>query len=176
MNLLPDLKVIHYLRDPRGVINSRIANGYIMPGPLASVVSRPVFKLFNSSFLIERHTEQLCRQMSTDLEISAQLKISYPGRIKTILYEDLAQNPIEIAKQLYQFVGLNLTDEIREYIYSITMAGKQPNGIYATTRTNSSRTAFGWKQRLSLHHIKNIDKHCDQLYKRLGYQKQQSDV
>lgn len=44
----------------------------------------------------------------------------YEGRILTIRYEDLAQDPLALTTILYRFVGLDLLQEIKSYVRTIT--------------------------------------------------------
>ena len=71
--LMPDLRVVHVIRDPRAVVRSRIkASSY------SSLYSDrdPV-----------REAKIFCQQMTEDVRLRHQLEKSYPDRIMTVLFE-----------------------------------------------------------------------------------------
>ena len=70
----PNIKIISYVRDPRGIIASR-----------ASI---------NENLGIINDSIELCEHMKDDLAIEETLASAFPNRTIRVRYEDLALDPI----------------------------------------------------------------------------------
>ena len=152
LDTLPNLKIVHLIRDPRGVLRSRKENGYL------NRIKSVKFAAIN-----------LCNRMEGDIKAMELLSKKYPGRIKRFLYEDIAANAEQAAKDLYSFLGLNFPPNMHKWILDHTSA-RTRNGNYGTIRMNSSIPANLWKTKLPFRTIKTIDDACEEVYKLLGYQ------
>ena len=83
IDFIPRLKVIHLVRDPRAITNSRThAHGMQM--------SRET----------EPHSRSLCKEMHLDLKFTQRLVVKYPTQITILVYEGLAENPIDAAQYI----------------------------------------------------------------------------
>merc|ERR1711981_150805 len=87
----PTFKILYLVRDPRGMANSR-------------------FNLKSNKWTPEnlRKLDTICSNHHKFLNSKATIK----SKIFTVRYEDFALNPVPIAEQIYDFVGLNMTTEI----------------------------------------------------------------
>ena len=146
----PNLKFIHLLRDPRGVMMSRL-KGHVINDTVVSVTSNIT-----------------CTRMYNDLIWALQLQQYYPERIKIMLYEAIAENPDKALQRMYEYTGLTLTDRVRQYVYNHTTAGLKSNGYYRTQRSNSTETAHAWRSKISWSTAKTIDASCKALYDMIG--------
>ncbi|XP_060075666.1 carbohydrate sulfotransferase 3-like [Ylistrum balloti] len=150
----PNLKIIHLMRDPRAVLSSRMD---IWPS--------------NTKNILET-ARSLCRKMKEDLMDSKQLLTRYPHRVRTVFYEDLAQEPIKITKDLYQFANYDFTteDEIRirsmtgSYL-TVTKAARK----WSLFKQNSSETARKWRLTMppSVSLLTGLG--CNEVYALAGY-------
>ncbi|XP_041372030.1 carbohydrate sulfotransferase 1-like isoform X3 [Gigantopelta aegis] len=147
----PQLKVVHLVRDPRGTLLSQTRVGN-----------------FKWSMLHEVAPE-LCRKISLDLRISQNISDQFGSRIFTLRYEDLAENPVIVSRMLYDFVGLEFTDTIKDYIVNITQSGRRDGCAICTWRINSTATAYKWRRKLSYDRVAIIDNGCAGVYKQMGY-------
>lgn len=146
----PNLKVVHLVRDPRGMLSSR---------------SNYFTKIEHD---IPRHANNICRRYMNDIQNLRRLSKLFPGRIERITYEAMAEKPVDTAKALYKFLNFNFTDDIVHEIYKKTNA-KSSDGSHGTFRKNSSETANKWKTVLSLKDIQRIDSVCEDFYETMGY-------
>ncbi|CAL1536211.1 unnamed protein product [Lymnaea stagnalis] len=147
----PAVKVLHLLRDPRGSMKSQYQVG--------------MFKwphLGESSY---KH----CQRVLRDLELAKIIAVDFPGRLFSLRYEDLVQYPVAATQQLYGFLHLTLSQEIKDYIWNITYAGNPDDCNICTTRRNASATAHSWRRRLSFRSIALIQSQCAELFSALGY-------
>ncbi|XP_050406177.1 carbohydrate sulfotransferase 1 [Patella vulgata] len=151
MTKFPTLKVVHLIRDPRGTLRSQQTVGE--------------FKIKDAI----NATVKFCSRVIDDLKASTELYKVFPGRIKTVRYEDIAEAPIKATDEIYKFIGLNMTSSIRDYIWNITSAGHPDNCVICTTRNSSIATAYKWRQKLKFDVVTMIDNVCSTVYNKLGY-------
>lgn len=141
---VPDLKVIHYSRDPRGIISSRKAG------------DRRVAKN------IDEEAKFLCRFMITNIEAQRKYSIAHDdSSILQLRYEDLAASPSNVTVSMYEFLHKMPPLGVLKALERHTHGGKH-NGAAGTSRANSTATSLAWKDKLT-DKIKNtIDGHCGQ--------------
>ncbi|XP_021374890.1 uncharacterized protein LOC110464150 isoform X2 [Mizuhopecten yessoensis] len=152
MKIIPRLKVIHLLRDPRGMIESRKRGGFL--GPRMDVDITTVAR-------------SVCERFERDIEIATKLKQKYPGRLKTYLYEQIAEHPKSASASLFNFLGLTASDSFDMWLHNHTAAGS--NGkYYGTTRANSSLTASSWRLHMSYNDVLKVDNECQTFYSYTG--------
>lgn len=151
LDLIPDLKVIHLIRDPRGIIHSRFRG-----------------RVVNGSNL-EVSAKSMCNRILMDVMRSYHLKSKYPGRIKTQLYEYLAENPLESLHDLHRFTNTTVLPSMKEYVYNHTMSGSKKRGYYNTIRENSTITSLTWRMRMKWEDVEVVDRQCQELYDHLGF-------
>ncbi|XP_033759406.1 carbohydrate sulfotransferase 1-like [Pecten maximus] len=161
MEKFPNLKVIHLLRDPRGMIVSR----------MKTIPALGIRKMDMS--LAAR---AVCDRYNRDIRIGQSLDVKYPNRIKTVLYEQIVEKPLETSLRIFQFLGLhpnkNFNTWMNEHIAGVQKVANPPdthNHAYSTYRANSSATANAWRSRLIFENVVKIDKECSQLYDYTGY-------
>jgi len=151
----PHLQIVHLLRDPRGVMMSQIR-----------------VKKFEVDKLPERSREH-CTSVAGDLKYTNKLHKTYPHRIKILLYENLAENPIRTATRMYQFAGMPAYDYILKYVSEITQKGRkggQGRDDFGVRKVNSTRTAYSWRDGIEFGNVEVIDSNCHSIYDFLGYQ------
>ncbi|XP_064613055.1 carbohydrate sulfotransferase 1-like [Liolophura sinensis] len=155
MDSLPSLKVVHLVRDPRGIISSRMNH----------------FGNYKKTGDILEDVTKLCQSMLKDFHSVKLYRRRFPDRIMTILYEDLAERPEVITAQIYKFVNSPLPESVREWIHANTQAetDEELQSFMGTQRKNSSLTASFWRTRISLQLAKYVDQKCHEIYKKVGY-------
>lgn len=151
LDLIPDLKVIHLIRDPRGIIYSR-SKGRVVNGSN-----------------IEASAKSMCNRILMDVMRSYHLKSKYPGRMKTQLYEYLAENPLDSAYDLHRFTNTTVPPSMKGYVYNHTMSGSKKRGYYNTARENSTITSLSWRMRMKWEDVRVVDRQCQELYDHVGF-------
>ncbi|XP_033744706.1 carbohydrate sulfotransferase 5-like [Pecten maximus] len=148
---LPYLKVIHVIRDPRGIMNSR-------------------FKVKLSNWInLETEVNELCKRITKNLEMAAHINEKYMY-IKEIVYELLAEHPIAISEDIYIFAGLEFSPAVMKRVYRITHYPPLARDCdWCTKKSNSTKTSLMWRTQIEVEHAFVIDTQCDDLYKRIGY-------
>lgn len=148
LTLLPDLKVIYLVRDPRAVIQSRISLNLV------------------DDQNVEEESSELCGRMENDVEIIEQSRNK--NRIKIVQYEHFASNTVSTAKDIFNFIDYEIDSEVLQWIKANSVRSVDGNPF--STSRNSARSIDKWISKISFKTAKQIDKICDKLYNRYGYQ------
>nr|XP_002127553.1 carbohydrate sulfotransferase 1 isoform X1 [Ciona intestinalis] len=164
-----DLKVVHLLRDPRGIANSR--------------------HLLSRRLDINQSLRSTCNRQFTNANVGLYEQPDWlKHRYKLFRYEDAATNPFKVAKSLYDFVGLNFTNGIVDWIAEHTGQVIQRNTsdspningpvqqiqIQANNnpwgRTRNSKEVFQkWTRRLPFIIVRKIESVCKDTMELAGY-------
>lgn len=153
LRIAPDVKVIHYMRDPRGLAHSRMAAG------LLSAVSNKH---------IREDAKLYCHRVAHDLRLRQSLEKKYPNSFMQLLYEDLAEDPDAVSQKVYDFLGAPLPPEVNKWIYTSTHASEN-DGVYGTSRSDPRKTAFQWREKLTVGMVGTISVACTEMLNFLGY-------
>lgn len=146
----PDLKIIHLLRDPRGMLLSR----------------KEKTKFVNITY--EEMALDTCSKMNDDLDVSPRLMQDFPGALLQIYYEDLAIQPNKTMQRLYDHIGLPVPDEVWESVYNATHMDVE-GGNFNLRRVNATETAFRWTDEMDTQEMDAVTKGCADVLKRIHY-------
>ena len=150
----PDLKVIHLLRDPRGIVHSRSKIG------LLSRLSRPrpVSKMVTEA-------ELLCKKMESDIVTRDRLATMYPDNFIEILYEEVASNQQANYERIYKFLDLDLSPDVQKWIDSNNGETKKivHESAFGTARSNSTATAYKWKEDVDDRTLEHLNSVCQNI-------------
>ncbi|XP_060062625.1 carbohydrate sulfotransferase 4-like [Ylistrum balloti] len=146
LNRLPNLKIVHLLRDPRAIMNSRKKYDWT-PVPSGAI--------------------SLCYKMFDDVLEAEKVKTAYPTRLYTVYYEDMVMEPLETFEKIYNFTGYNFDANEKTRILdkmqnSTRIAKAWRNGIddKILRETNKACTRLyprlGYPQISNLLEIKNM--------------------
>ncbi|XP_022239932.1 carbohydrate sulfotransferase 1-like isoform X2 [Limulus polyphemus] len=155
-----NLKIIHMIRDPRGIMKSRLMEKAVIVWCQKSLCS---------------DSRSLCTQITDDLTYACEIKAKFPGKYKLLRYEDLAQKPLETARDIFQFLGeKSLPEEVTKFLASHTKVTKFPVTKEKllweyTTFRNSSATAVSWVKELPFDSILKIQSNCKDVFNRMSY-------
>ncbi|XP_060076435.1 carbohydrate sulfotransferase 1-like [Ylistrum balloti] len=147
LNSVPNLKIIHLVRDPRAIMASRHALKWT-PAPGGSI--------------------SLCNKMKEDYLESYMMRTTHPGRLLTVFYEDLVTNPAKTVQMMFDFAGYNFDEKEQNRLKNMTgMTTK--NILNSETRGTSLRIALAWRKRVNETFLNVMNPGCNDLYKFLGY-------
>ncbi|KAL4218632.1 sulfotransferase 1 [Mactra antiquata] len=149
----PNLQVVHLVRDPRGSLTSQINLNVTSWGEIDSASRR------------------FCHRVADDLNSTLYLNYFFPHRSKILIYEKLAENPLETAKKLFTYIDMPSYSYVLRYISKLTMEGRQGKNPFGYFRKNSTKTAYNWRDSVDLDHVQTIDNNCEMIYNFLGFKK-----
>uniref|UniRef100_A0A3Q3GES5 Sulfotransferase n=1 Tax=Kryptolebias marmoratus TaxID=37003 RepID=A0A3Q3GES5_KRYMA len=170
-----DLRIVHLVRDPRAVYRSRDA----LPGKL----------MFDSTIVLEQKDipaaevqysvmQEVCH---SHLEIYETAILKPPpfleGRYKMIRYEDMARNPLKEVSDIYQFVGLEMTKQMEEWIYKTTHGKGKGTGkqAFQVIPRNATQVSEAWRTMLPHSKVKRVQEVCGEAMELLGYRSVHSE-
>ena len=140
---IPDIYIVYYVRDPRGIYVSR---------------KKP-----------EIYIQSLCKHIKSDYDIFTKLKQTFPKRLQLFRYEDLATHPNQSLEQLFTFVDEPIPTKTKTYLSNITKATTN-SGTYGVKRTDSTKTASAWREKLEPTAYETSKKECAEILDLLDYE------
>ena len=154
---LPDVRIIHYVRDPRGIAVSR------------SLVNW-TFSTVDVSAVAE--TRLLCREMLEDLRAKRRFERCYPGAVITVRYEDFSDDPIRTTERVFEAVGQRVPATFRSWLDRVINVKNVRNPPFANgiRRGNASATAAAWQSRVSYSDVIGMNRNCREVLDLLGYE------
>lgn len=161
-----NIKVIQLVRDPRGILSSRIET------------FRDLYRLWGIWQATGRRPHTLeTRQFSTicdDFFSSVSTALSRPawlkGRYMLVRYEDLSRRPLQKTREIYDFVGLRMTAGVEAWIQTNTRGTSeaQAKDKFGTMR-DSAANAESWRLKLPFDMVEYSQGACVRAMRQLGY-------
>lgn len=157
LDAMPDLHVIHYVRDPRAVAMS------VRKVPEISLVAKPTQDIVLSELSV------LCKKMEGDIQTRDLLEKKYPGAFTSLKYEELATKPKAAVQKVYSYLGRNVPRSLWNYLNTALNSKHTPEGAFSHTRRDSAATATAWMKKFPKQNLPKANKMCKTVLSRLGY-------
>uniref|UniRef100_UPI00358FE403 carbohydrate sulfotransferase 1-like n=1 Tax=Myxine glutinosa TaxID=7769 RepID=UPI00358FE403 len=161
-----DLKVIHLVRDPRAVLSSKM------------VAFQSIFKDYNAwkkNGAMPPQTDTslataICKTFLPAMHLGLKPPAWLNGRYMLVRYEDLAREPLEKAREIYEFVGLPLEPIITNWIVLNTHGTEKArlHHLFSTYR-DSAKTAENWRLSMDYNIAQFLQNACNETFAELGY-------
>ena len=151
----PFVKIIHYIRDPRGVLDSRSKHVH-----LKDEEEKANYFVHNAI--------SLCTKIHRDTQEYQQLAKQYPDNFMKLRYEDLVGNTNEKLQEIYDFIE----EELPAYVISFfkkSLHGNVEGPAMATIRKNGSATAMQWQTTLDAETIEIVNRICEDALRDIAY-------
>ena len=133
-----NFRLVHVIRDPRGVVNSRRKKPFFH-----SVGVRK-----NNTISEARY---YCEDVMRDIELRQRLEAKYPGRTLQVIYDDFVKNAHQRASQIYTFLETTMPPEVEAFL-----------------KTTRPGTASSWRKQLDSDFVQQVDRVCRRLYTMLN--------
>jgi hypothetical protein len=96
--------------------------------------------------------------------------------MKIVRYEDMAMDPIKLTNSIYDFLGLQITPEIEEFLKVSTQVednhkyrvGEEFLKAYSTSR-KSSENINKWRLHMDFNLLKEVQKRCSKMMETYKY-------
>lgn len=164
-----NLHIIHLVRDPRAVMRSRDELAKAFNSDSAIVLEQKNIPAAEVQYQV---MQEICR---SHIRINERAMLKPPpflkGRYKMIRYEDVVRNPLEEITAMYEFVGLETTSQLAEWIYRVTHGkgrGTKKEAFDITSR-NAADVSEAWRTTLPHHKVRRIQEVCKGAMSLLGY-------
>ena len=143
---MPQLKVIHYMRDPRSLALSRLKHAS--------------FRGIYAEKSLVKTAELYCQDALNDVELRKQLQNKYPDSFYDVYFEELATFPKLTAQRIYNMIGVPLPSQVKTWLGEHT----KTVGKDRTTR-DSMDIVSKWKDKITEEQLQQINQICDNLFK-----------
>ena len=152
--LYPDLKVIYFARDPRGIAYSRAEVGLV--------------KSARNLHYIEE-ARYICLRMRNDIAKKEILEHRYPGKVLTITYEFLVRHPQIYAERVYKHLNQKAPEAWMNFMKRNDKAAAD-SGPFGLVRRNPLRTAIHWKRKVNVLGRQTMTHRCQSVLEKLKYE------
>ncbi|XP_028304582.1 carbohydrate sulfotransferase 6 [Gouania willdenowi] len=170
-----NLRIIHLVRDPRAVGRSREASAKALLSDNNVVLEHKSFPPAEVQYQV---IQEICR---SHVRINERAILKPPpflkGRYKMVRYEDVALNPLEEIKSMYEFVGLEMTRKLGDWIFNVTHGkgqGTRKDAFKITSR-NAADVSQAWRTAMPYNKVSRIQDVCKGAMSLLGYRSVHSD-
>ena len=167
--LQEEMQIVHLVRDPRGVISSRITIVQTSAKQQRSAYIRENFDV-----LVGKASNH-CKRVRDALVRLASWKAADPSFndfYHLVRYEDFAYHPEDMARALYSSLGISLHNNVLAWLRKATTTTEAVgHNLYSTSR-NSTETAEAWRNKLPFYFVRAMQEtpHCQYVMRRLGYE------
>lgn len=154
-----DLKIMYYVRDPRGLAESRFGNNWKWN-------AKNMHRLDNICIRYKENMKYLNSPESKWLKEN--------GRFFVLRYEDFGLNPFKISEDIYDYYDIDKRgyDGVVDYFKISTeynMDTKLAKTMW-TTQRNSSQTVLRWREYVNWEGVEKVQNECgEEVMKWLGY-------
>ncbi|XP_066976826.1 carbohydrate sulfotransferase 1-like [Macrobrachium rosenbergii] len=135
-----NLKIVHLVRDPRGVVASRhrLRRGDPLLGQELTNITA------------------ICGRYSRDLSDSLIIARDYPNRYTLLRYEDMAKRTERNARQMYRFLGIPYTNLVARHVANHALGLVHEDSHPYGMNKNGTTTPFRWRRAMPFHLVKAV--------------------
>lgn len=146
---LPNLRIIHLVRDPRAVVLSR---------KRFDSSARGIYSNLKNSELLSREALLYCNTVVRDVLKRQELELKYPGKIFPIVYDEMAKDIKSYIEKVYAFLGLTVPAEVLSW-YKLSS-----NSTFRKKQDNATIIASKWQNTITYGENKKIEAVCQDFY------------
>lgn len=160
-----DIKFIQLVRDPRAVLASRM---------VAFASNYKNWKQWAMGGDVPTNDDEVKKLKGNcdNIRMSAEVGLRQPPwlrrRYMLVRYEDIARFPMRKAREMYRFIGIPLTQQVKSWILKNTQSSKETSGVYSTQK-NSSEQVEKWRDSLPYSIVQVVQRVCGPTLKLFGY-------
>ena len=156
-----ECKVIYLIRDFRPVVMS---SEKVLFFKEVNWKTRPSMRRFVYS---------CCEMIEMNLQLVKNFQPSLRNRVRLVRYEDLAVEPLEVLDSLYKFAGLEMIENIEQWIVNITQPSFEvlkAEGRHSVSMVRNSLEVLNkWRLLTDPCYASVIERYCRDVMKLMGY-------
>lgn len=179
-----DLKVVHLVRDPRAMANSRIRSKHGLIRENLQVMRSQNPKMRRMPMIDPNHKpsrrdvsdyhavgamEVICEHMSKTLNTALASPSWLRGKYVMVRYEDLVENPVKTLKRVYDFVNLTVSRDMEAFVVNMTSGHSNSAKPFQVSSRNATIAASTWRTVLTFQQIRQVEEYCRHAMSLLGY-------
>ena len=156
-----ECKIIYLLRDIRPVVMSSQRVAFF----------KEVNRREKSS--MRQFVHSRCQMTEANLRLVRNLPVSLRSRVRLVRYEDLAVAPLTVLQSLFEYAGLEVLGNIKQWIVNITQPSAKD--LRAEKRNpvsvirNSLEILNKWRRLIDSCSVNVIERYCRDVMKSMGY-------
>ncbi|XP_042559868.1 carbohydrate sulfotransferase 1-like [Clupea harengus] len=160
-----NLKVIQLVRDPRGVLASRM-----MSFPENYLLMRLWKMKHQKPEGLNLTHVSVCEDFLSSVSTALRQPDWLRGRYMLVRYEDLAKDPHQKIQEIFKFLGMDLNKSVVDWIEENTQGrgSWSPMDVLSTKR-NSATNYESWRLKLSFDMVQYLQTLCQVTLHELGY-------
>ena len=114
-----------------------------------------------------------CQMTEANLRLVRNLPVSLRSRVRLVRYEDLAVAPLTVLQSLFEYAGLEVLGNIKQWIVNITQPSAKD--LRAEKRNpvsvirNSLEILNKWRRLIDSCSVNVIERYCRDVMKSMGY-------
>lgn len=173
-----NLKILHLVRDPRAVFQSRLKVTSQLSHDSNIILKGTKVKKADASFKV---MEKVCKSQAEIYETALYGTLGkLHKRYMMVRYEDIVQDPLGKSEEIYTFAKLPFTPKLKNWIHNMTH-GKGSGSSFVITSRNALNTSRAWRTSLPYESIERVQNICRDAmtsfrYKNLRDEKEQEDL
>ncbi|XP_017328144.1 carbohydrate sulfotransferase 2a [Ictalurus punctatus] len=179
-----NLKVVHLVRDPRAIANSRIRSKHGLIRENLQVIRSRNPKMRRLPMADPNHKagrkdasdyhavgamEVICEHMSKTLKTALSSPSWLKGKYIMVRYEDLVENPVRTLNRVYRFVNLTVSRDMEAFVVNMTSGHSNSAKPFQVSSRNATVAASTWRTVLTLQQIRQVEDYCHHSMSVLGY-------
>ncbi|KAM8945970.1 carbohydrate sulfotransferase 4 [Pelodytes ibericus] len=162
-----NLKILHLVRDPRGVFHSRKKtkgqltrdNNILMWGVKRRESEDNEYEVM----------QKICRSQVEMYQTAIKANITgLQNRYLLVRYEDIVNEPVLKARKMYQFAKLRFTPHLEAWIYNITHGNGQGQNFVISSR-DAQHVSKAWRNVLPFKTTERLQNICGEALDVFGY-------
>uniref|UniRef100_A0A8C5QLS7 Sulfotransferase n=1 Tax=Leptobrachium leishanense TaxID=445787 RepID=A0A8C5QLS7_9ANUR len=162
-----NLRILHLVRDPRGVFSSRLKRTELSRDSEIIMGGTQVKQNADREYKV---MEEICRSQAEIYQMATQTPYGDLGRrYLMVRYEDIVNDPIVKAGQMYQFANLDFAPRLKTWIHNITHGKGQGDSFIITSR-DAQNVSKAWREDLPFKTIQRVQTICAKAMDVFGYQ------
>lgn len=165
---LLNLRILHLVRDPRAVLCSREQAARALQKDTNIVLDGKTTAIDTQ----QRVMQEICRSHVRMYDTAVRKAPEFlRGRYKLVRYEDVVRNPLAEIQRIFDFVGLEMTEPLQDWIQHITHGkGKGTRSeAFKITERNASEVSQAWRTTLKYSKVQQVQEVCRSAMSLLGY-------
>lgn len=163
-----NFKIIHLVRDPRAVLNSREKALWSLKSDNKIMLNSGSIPLGSDSNY--KVMKNICRsQVKIHRRAMTEASGFLKDRYLMVRYEDVAMDPLRKIKEMYKFTDLNLTPELETWIHDITHGNNKKYPDFEITSRDAQYVSQAWRKHLSFQNVSTVQQLCKEAIDYFGY-------